>query len=229
MFYFLVVYSSGNLLELPKQTQGSLKAQFAIIMVIFGFLAVGSSGVSGGVATDRQSGLYFKLLSTPLRPWQELCGRTIGWVIFGTFLSAVLFSVALITGATFVVNSWTVLPLVFLIVVFVDVFSSGIGLIIGSFAKTGQSAFSLSNALVVIIAFSTGLLVPTTNLPAWFQASANFPSTVAMDILTSLLVEGRTTVHMQTLLYVGLSSVVTFLTGTYIYTLVVLRKGAEYR
>ncbi|MEM3415342.1 MAG: ABC transporter permease [Saccharolobus sp.] len=229
MWYFLLVYVTGNVSSLPGLMQGSAKAQIALSMVIFGFMTTGFSSIASFVAADRESGLYFKLLSTPLKPWQDLVGRTLGILLQNILLTVAVLIIAVATGATFIVNSLFVLPQIFIIIFFVTIFSFGIGYFIASFICRVYTASVVGSGLVVILSFLTGILVPVSSLPEVLRPLTSFPTTVAVNILKDLLINGREVLNVQQLFYVSASSILLYIAGIIIFYYMVIHLGAEYR
>jgi ABC-2 type transport system permease protein len=145
-----------------------------------------------GFFMDKDSGIFYELLTYPITRRQLLIGK----VCFNVLLSALgsLLAIALGAFAMGVAIRWDLLPLTAAIVVAT---TAGWFFLLSIFAirlHRMDSFNTFTSALYIFLMFLSTMFYPVTNLPAWFRWAAWInPMTWQVDLLRfSLLGTGRT-------------------------------------
>lgn len=152
-----------------------------------------------GFFMDKDSGIFYELLTYPITRQQLLIGK----IGFNVLLSVIASTLAMALGviAMGARVRWDLLPLTAVIIV---VTTAGWFFLFSVFAIRLQrmdSFNTLTSAAYILLMFFSSMFYPLTDLPAWFRVAAYLnPMTWQVDLLrfsllgvgtpTTLLVEG---------------------------------------
>ena len=182
-----VLMAYTELTAVPKSEMPLALGALTISMVAFSLMLACIMNLPGSIARDREIGLLVKLRSMPINPGIDTLGRLLAYLVFALVVSGLVTLVGLGLGAQFSINVVTGLEAVGFLLVAV-VASAGIGLILGSLIKSVQGSAFLGLAVVLILAFISGIFVPYSQLPAALQAfSKVFPISSATSSVGYLL------------------------------------------
>jgi ABC-2 type transport system permease protein len=146
-----------------------------------------------GFFLDKESGIFYELLTYPITRRQLLIGK----VCFNVFMSLIgaLLTIALGVSVMDVHVQWEFLPLTSLVIV---VTTAGWFFLLSIFAirlHRMDSFNTVTSAAYIFLMFLSSMFYPLTDLPAWFQWTARInPMTWQVDMLRfSLLGTGAPT------------------------------------
>jgi len=148
---------------------------------------------SWGFFMDKDSGIFYELLTYPITRRQLLIGK----VCFNVFVSLIgaLLTIALGVSVMDISVQWEFLPLTSLVIV---VTTAGWFFLLSIFAirlHRMDSFNTVTSAAYIFLMFLSSMFYPLTDLPAWFQWTARInPMTWQVDMLRfSLLGTGAPT------------------------------------
>jgi len=160
-----------------------------IAMTTFGI----AMNTSWGFFMDKDSGIFYELLTYPITRQQLLLGK----ICFNVVLSSIgSFLVIMLGVSVLQVNiRWTLLPLTFLAVV---VTTAGWFFLFSIFAirlRRMDSFNTFTSAAYIILMFISTMFYPVADMPAWFRIVARLnPMTWQVDMVRfSLLGAGSPT------------------------------------
>jgi len=177
--------------QVPEEYVALTRGSFTIAMMVFAAAMAGMISFPSGVASDRERGLFLKLLSMPMNPWRDSLGRLLGLFAFAILAVALTFAAGCICGAGFQTAHLGALKSVgFVLLVFLA--SAGIGMIIGTFIKSINGAIMTGVAIAVITAMMSGIFLPYSILPSPLQAFARvYPISSCNSSVIFLLTGGE--------------------------------------
>lgn len=143
-----------------------------------------------GLAREREVGTMEQLLVTPIRPVALMIGKTVPYALFGLIDQALI----LVVGSfVFDVPLRGSMPLLFGSALVYLVATLGLGLVVGTLARTQQQAL-MGVFFVIIPAFLlSGMMTPVEAMPAWVQPLTWVnPTRYYIEILRSILLRGAT-------------------------------------
>lgn len=177
--------------QAPEEYAASTKASYTIAMMVFAASMAGMISFPSGIASDRASGVFLKLLSMPIKPWRDSLGRLLGTFAFAVLAVVLTFAVGCICGAEFQ-PAYLAAPksVGFFILIFLA--SAGIGMMVGTFIKSITGATMTGVAIAVITATMSGIFMPYSILPSSLQAFARvYPISSCNSALIFLLTGGK--------------------------------------
>ena len=137
---------------------------------------------SWGFFMDKDSGIFYELLTYPITRTQLLIGKisfNVLLAVIGSALSIILGALALDTPVR-----WDLLPLTIAIVI---VATAGWFFLFSAFAirLARMDAFNtVTSAAYILLMFFSSMFYPLTNLPVWFRVPAYLnPMTWQVDLL----------------------------------------------
>jgi len=140
-----------------------------IIMV-----TISTSGMMGMVSiitTERQSGMIFKISSTPIKKWEWALAHETWQAIIGIVVAFL----TIITGwIAFGFNLKTIHPLMIPILIFGTMTFAGMALIIARFVKRPEAAMAATMSIVFPQMFLSGALFPAEMMPNYLNIIAKF-------------------------------------------------------
>jgi len=143
-----------------------------------------------GLAREREVGTMEQLLVTPIRPIALMLGKTIPYALFGLVDQALILVVGNLVFDVPLRGSMFLLfgsALVYLVA------TLGLGLVVGTLARTQQQAL-MGVFFILIPAFLlSGMMTPIEAMPAWVQWITWLnPVRYYIEILRSILLRGAT-------------------------------------
>ena len=158
-------------------------------------LIVTSIVTAMGLAREREVGTMEQLLVTPIRPVALMLGKTIPYALFGLVDQALILVVG---NLVFDVPLRGSIPLLFGAALVYLVATLGLGLVVGTLAKTQQQAL-MGVFFIIIPAFLlSGMMTPVEAMPAWVQPITWVnPVRYYIEILRSILLRGATFADIQ--------------------------------
>ncbi len=153
--------ASGASIVLADDVAGSrqldAKTYFAVsIATFFLFFTVQDSVLS--ILEERRQGTMARLLAAPIRPVALLVGKSLSSLVGGLFSMLVL-----VIATTFLLGASWGNPLGVAILSVAGVLAAmGVGLIVGSFAKTAEQAQQFAAIVAVTLGFLGGVFFPIT-------------------------------------------------------------------
>lgn len=148
-----------------------------------------------GLAREREVGTMEQLLVTPIRPVALMIGKTIPYAMFGLIDQALILVVG---NLVFDVPLRGSIPLLFGAALVYLVATLGLGLVVGTLARTQQQAL-MGVFFIIIPAFLlSGMMTPVEAMPAWVQPITWVnPVRYYIEILRSILLRGATFQDIQ--------------------------------
>jgi ABC-2 type transport system permease protein len=145
-------------------------------MVAGGVASTSFITLGAGIATDRENGTLKRLRGTPMPPVSYFLGKvllvlvaSLAEVAIMLAIGATLFGLELPTGT----DHWLTFAWVFGLGVTA---CSLLGIAVSSLARNARSGAALSNLVLIVLSFASGVYVPVLALPAWLsQLGALFP------------------------------------------------------
>ncbi len=153
----------------------------------------GMSWGAGFLASDRESGVLYRYLSTPMSERDYLVSKILIVVAILLISSLISLFTGIALGAHILWNPMNpihwLIPLLYLVAILL---SFGFGALIAPFAKTSSGASGLGVSIGLILAFTTGVWFPRSWLPGWLRVVADAsPFTWCIDSIRDIMVYGR--------------------------------------
>lgn len=137
---------------------------------------------------ERTSGTLTRLLVTPVRGSEIVCGYALAFGLVATVQGAILLLVAILLFDVLVVGS---LALAFLVVILVAIDAMSLGILLSSAAKRELQAVQMIPLVVFPTFLLSGIFVPVESLPGWLRPFAYLiPPTYAVDALRDIMLRG---------------------------------------
>ena len=162
-------------------------------------------GMQGTISRFRAAGIFRKLATTPMRPFEWLLSRMI-WLLFISLLTLVVIMVfgMLVFGMSMTIN----LEALLLIVCGSAMFSA-LGMIIARFVKNEETASAAANAITFPMMFLSGTFFEMSMMPEYLQSVAQvLPLTYLSQGLRDAMVYGNMDGAYSNLLVVAVIAVV---------------------
>ncbi len=168
---------------------------------IIGFYVIGAIGMmylymgfsvgASFIASMKERGVLYRLLSTPIKEYELILGGLTANALFQLISTIIIIVVGtLVTGAHILWNPlnpvhWIV-PAMFILLLFMSV---GMGALLSPLAKTSSGGSQIGTALGLALSFTTGIWFPPEWLPPWLRAFSNvFPVTWGIDVVRGIMV-----------------------------------------
>ncbi|MHA1552439.1 MAG: ABC transporter permease [Candidatus Heimdallarchaeaceae archaeon] len=156
-----------------------------IIMV-----TISTSGMMGMVAAatdDLQSGIIYKLSSSPLRKWEWALSH----VLWQTFVSFAVSILTVFTGwIAFGFQVSTIHPLMVVVLIFGAMTFAGLALVISRFVKRPEAAMAATMTFVFPQMFLSGAIFPAEMMPDFMQTIAKiFPLYYVSEAMRNMMLE----------------------------------------
>ena len=165
MFYLLFGVALGGRMAGPVSMAAYLLATYGT----FGVMGASLFGFGVGVAVERGQGWLLFKRATPMPPPAYFAGKLAMVVLFGTIITAALFTFGATIGkVSLPAGQWAGLAA---ILIAGAIPFGAFGLAIGSWAGP-NSAVAVVNVIYLPLAFASGLWVPIQALPRFFQELA---------------------------------------------------------
>jgi ABC-2 type transport system permease protein len=170
-------------------------------MAVFGLMILITS-VGGIMVSDRARGFLSRLMTTPARPSDFIFGYTLPFIPVIIISIAIYLGVGVLVGLSIIGN----LGLAFLILLIIGICCLGIGMILGTLAKSEAQARGAPFIFIVPLAMISGAWWSVEGMPLVIRSIAEaLPFLHAMDASRAVLTRG-----------VGLEAIITnllFLVG----------------
>ncbi len=170
LFTFLFVYIFGGAIPIPGG--GSYK-DYLLAGILALNLVTSTMGTAVGLSTDLHEGMIERFRALPMWRSAVLVGRSVA-----DFMTSCL--CALIVGLTGLLVGWradtSILSITagFLLVLFFAYSLTWIAASVGLNSKSPESAASFGFIVLFPLAFVSNAMVPTTHMPGWMQAIADW-------------------------------------------------------
>ena len=161
----------------------------AIVLLLTALLLTSISTI-----LERNQGAELRAKLSPTMNLTWILGKILGQIVFALFETALILIVAFI--------GFGVVPLgnlfeLFLVLVLISFIFICIGLFITNFTRTQSTAILSSLLISVPLIFLSGMILPTSFMPSFVRAfSEVLPLTVAMSLITGILVRGTPLIHL---------------------------------
>jgi ABC-2 type transport system permease protein len=217
----MVIMAYTELTAVPASEMPLALGALTISMATFALMLACIMNLPGSIARDREIGLLVKLRSMPIKPEIDTLGRLLAYLLFAFVVVGLVTLVGFGLGARFSGGFTSYLEAVGFLLMAV-VAAVGIGLILGSFIKSVQAIAFIGLALVLILAFVSGIFVPYSSLSAPLQAfSRAFPISMATSSVCYLLlgqdVAGYNPFTLNQIAVAGVFAFALFVIGLVVY------------
>ncbi len=143
------------------------------------------------VIWDRQFGFLKETMVAPVSRVAIMFGRTLGGATVATMQGCIVLLLTLFIG--FHPYSWAFVPFAILIMLFIGVLFSALGMMVASLLRDMQGFQLIMNFMVMPLFFLSGALFPLTNVPAFLSIIARFdPLSYGIDAMRALLINMTT-------------------------------------
>jgi len=148
------------------------------------------------LSREKESGSFESLITTPVRGAEYLLGKLLAYIASGLVSSVLALAVAVL---------WFRVPFRGTVAVFLlltglfFLASMGLGLLVGNFASSQQTAMVIMLLLIFIPSFFlSGLLLPVDRTSRWAQVSGlSLPATHFISISRSLFLKGSSLAELR--------------------------------
>lgn len=145
-------------------------AQFLTpIAAVFAAVQSSFTMLAAGTARAREQGVLKRLHGTPLPLWAYLTGRIISAAWIALLSVALMVVVAVVAFQVQV--PWGTLPAVIVTLVVGIAAFAALGLALGALAPSYQSALTIGNAAVILLAMVSDIFVIGVELPGWMATA----------------------------------------------------------
>jgi len=126
-------------------------------------------GMQGTISRFRAAGIFRKLATTPMTPFEWLISRMI-WFLFISFITL---SVVMVFGILVFGMSMTLNPAAILLIISGSAMFSALGMIIARFVKNEETASAATNAITFPMMFLSGTFFQLELMPDYLQTIAS--------------------------------------------------------
>ena len=155
-------------------------------VAVFGLMVLITS-VGGIMARDRARGFLSRLMTTPARPSDFIFGYTLPFVPVIIISTAIYLGVGILMGLSIIGN----LGLAFLVLFIMGICSMGIGMILGTLAKSEDQASGAPWIFIVPLVMISGGFWSVERMPSVIKGIAEaFPFLHAMDACRDVVTRG---------------------------------------
>ncbi len=165
-----IIPNSGQKVLIPNSTQHNIPAWtlFAIFFIIL--------PLSINMVNEKNQGTFVRLRTQPVPYYIVLLGKaiiflTVSLLQFGLMLLVGIYLFPLIGLPKLEITGR--LPLLFLVAFFAGLAATGLGLLLGTIAKSQEQSAPFGATFVVILAAIGGVWVPVFAMPKFMQAISN--------------------------------------------------------
>lgn len=153
-------------------------------------LIVTSIVTAMGLAREREVGTMEQLLVTPIRPLALMIGKTVPYALFGLVDQALILVVG---NLLFDVPMRGSMALLFAAALVYLVATLGLGLVVGTLARTQQQALMGAFFIIIPAFLLSGMMTPIEAMPGWVQPITWLnPVRYYIEILRSILLRAAT-------------------------------------
>jgi ABC-2 type transport system permease protein len=174
MFTLLFAYVFGSAINLGGPFGGTAAYHEYLIAGLFGLTVIGTlAGTAVGMTADMETGLIDRFRSLPISRSAVLAGRTVSDLVTNVLGLAVTAATGLAIGwriHTGPVDALAALGLVLLLSYAV----SWAGVCMGMVFRSAEAAQQAAFIIFLPLGFVSNAFVPTSGMPGWLQAFANW-------------------------------------------------------
>ncbi len=184
---------------------------------------------AGFLVSDKEQGVLYRLLASPMSDEEYLAGRVLTGIIICGLASLVALLTGLAVGAHIIWNPSNPMHwLVIILFINAAVMSLGFGAILAPVVKTSRGASSLGTSLGLLLAFTTGIWFPKEWLPAWMKFIAEYsPFTWTIDAIRGIIVYGLSFTELESKIMGSLITSLIIIIVAWILWTKTLRKYTE--
>lgn len=136
---------------------------------------------------DKESRFLFRLLTTPVRPWEFIAGYSLSMGVIATAQIIVFILFGWLFGMDIVGSIW----LAFLVFLLTAICCIGIGMVVASLSKSENQGESLSWLFSMPLAIISGVWFSIEMMPPYIQTMANaFPFAHAVSASRAIITRG---------------------------------------
>ncbi|MBA7635041.1 putative multidrug ABC transporter permease YbhR [subsurface metagenome] len=155
-------------------------------MAVFGLMVLITS-VGGIVVRDRVRGFLSRLMTTPARPSDFVFGYTLPFIPVILIAIAIYLGVGMLMGLSIIGN----LGLAYLILFIIGICCLGIGMIIGTLARSEEQASGAPWIFIIPLVMISGAWWPVEQMPLVIKSIAEaLPFLHAMDACRDVITRG---------------------------------------
>lgn len=182
---FLAIFGAGFSNVIGQMAGGIDIVQFMYPGIIAQVVLTTSLFAGVSIVTDREVGFLREILVAPLSRTGIVLGKAAGAAVVALLQVLVLLVIAPIVNVP--LGAETVLLLVPTVVV-LSVVLSGLGILIGSFARSQQGFQLLMQMLVFPMIFLAGVFFPVDSVPLWMEVASKInPVTYGVDAIRQII------------------------------------------
>jgi len=182
---FLAIFGAGFSNVIGQMAGGIDIVQFMYPGIIAQVVLTTSLFAGVSIVTDREVGFLREILVAPLSRTGIVLGKAAGAAVVALLQVLVLLVIAPIVNVPLDVE--TVLLLVPTVVV-LSLVLSGLGILIGSFARSQQGFQLLMQMLVFPMIFLAGVFFPVDSVPLWMEVASKInPVTYGVDAIRQII------------------------------------------
>ena len=190
LFVLLFTYAFGGAVRVPGTARYIDHLLPGIFVLAIGF---GASQTGVAIAEDLRTGMIDRFRSLPVKSMAILAGRVAADALRNLFVIALMTGVAAAIGFRFHAGPGPAAAAIALAAA-TGVMFSWVNLLLGLAVRDPESAGLAGLFPVVILFFTSSVLVPVATMPGWLQAFARAnPVTVITGALRALCLSGPTT------------------------------------
>jgi len=178
---FLLIFGAGFSNVIGQMAGGIDIVQFMYPGIIAQAVLTTSLFAGVSIVSDREVGFLREILVAPLSRTGIVLGKAAGAAIVALLQVLVLLAIAPIVGVPLDVGTVVLLvPTVALL----SLVLSGLGILIGSFARSQQGFQLFMQMLVFPMIFLAGVFFPVDNVPLWMEVASKInPVTYGVDAI----------------------------------------------
>lgn len=182
---FLAIFGAGFSNVIGQMAGGIDIVQFMYPGIIAQVVLTTSLFAGVSIVTDREVGFLREILVAPLSRTGIVLGKAAGAAVVALLQVLVLLVIAPIVNVP--LDAETVLLLVPTVVV-LSLVLSGLGILIGSFARSQQGFQLLMQMLVFPMIFLAGVFFPVDSVPLWMEVASKInPVTYGVDAIRQII------------------------------------------
>lgn len=203
-------FNTLTLVEKPLWERMGSEPYFAVNMLVFFILAVGT-GLGAGIVGDRQTRLYTRITSYPVRLSGYFAGKALSTMAMGMIQASFI---VIITGLFMKVQwgkEWLGLALVVFLVI---LFSSGVAILLSGFVQSVKAVSAGLTVVFWIMTFIGGGFFP---IPALASVSRYTVNKLAFEAIGGFMSGSSVLTEWKPILMLAAVSSLVFATGVLCY------------
>ena len=205
MFVVLFTYVFGGAIRTP----GYDYIDFFLPGIVIQMIAFTGYATALGISDDLRKGLIDRFRSLPMARSAVIAGRTFSDVVMNVIALATMLAFGILVGFAFDSTPGKVVAGIALVLLF-GYAMAWVYAYIGLISSSPESASALITIVIFPLTFVSSVYVPTSSMPAVFEAIANVnPITTIVDALRALWLDApaHTDIWVSVLWCVGITAV----------------------